>query len=108
MAKVKEITWQEAEDLIGHAVDRRRKYARDGKQLLEICRFTHSCSGCFESGDYGGNEHNYPWDDKAQCRLGSGCSECGHQGKVRQSMWVPYVTAERQRRASADHETPYV
>lgn len=108
MAKVKEITWQEAEKLIGHRVDRRRNYARNGKALLELARWTQSCSGCFEAGEYGGNEHNYPWDDKAQCRLGAGCHECGHQGKVRIGMWVPYVTAENQRKASADRESPHV
>lgn len=82
MAKVKEITWQQAEKLVGKRLDRRRRYARDGKILLELIHWTGSCSWCFEGGDY---------------HVGSGCSECGYQGKVRHSMWVPHTSAEAAR-----------
>lgn len=88
-----EIKWQEAEALAKERVDRRRRYARDDDKLLELCTFTTSCSGCFEGGEYGGLADNYDWDDKAQCRIGIGCSECGYHGKIRMAEWVPYVPA---------------
>jgi len=91
VSMVKEIAWPEAETLAGERVDRRRKYARDGKQLLESCHYTTACSGCFEAGEYGGLAHRYAWDEKAQCRIGFGCEECGYTGKRRWSWWVPYV-----------------
>ena len=55
-----------------------------------VVRFTDSCSGCFEAGDYMGNAHYYDYDDKAQCHVGSGCHECGYRGKVRRREWVPF------------------
>lgn len=91
---VVEIDWREAEALVGERVDRRRSYARDGKKLLELCRWVWSCSGCFEAGEGNSNAHNYPWDRKAQCHIGSGCSECGYHGKVRRAQWVPFIRAE--------------
>lgn len=87
---VQEIDWREAESITGHRVDRRRAYARDDGQLLELCRGTISCSGCCESGEYGGLLHLYEWDAKAGCHVGGGCSECGHTGKRRLQIWVPY------------------
>ncbi len=54
--------------------------------------FTESCSGCYEPGEYGANDHLYPWDDKAQCRVGAGCQECGYTGKRRVSMLLPTST----------------
>lgn len=56
-----------------------------------VARWTESCSGCFESGDYGGNAHNYPYDQKAQCYIGAGCEECGYTGKRRGAQWVPFL-----------------
>jgi hypothetical protein len=44
---------------------------------------TMPCSGCYEPGEYGGNEHLYQWDAKARCRVGAGCRECGYTGKRR-------------------------
>jgi len=44
--------------------------------------FTRSCTGCFESED-GHPVGEYPWDSKANCYIGSGCSECGYTGKRR-------------------------
>lgn len=75
-------------------LDRRRSYARDGRLLLELCRFTQSCSGCFEGGECMGLAHNYIYDDKAQCHIGIGCHECGYRGKVRRSEWVPSVVIQ--------------
>lgn len=58
-----------------------------------VVRWTASCTGCFESGEYGSLEAFYPWDEKAKCRIGAGCSECGHTGKVRQEHWEPFDSA---------------
>ena len=108
MARWREITWQEAEALIGRRVDRRRKYARDGKVLEEMICVTRHCTGCFETGDYGSGSENYPWDEKAQCRVGAGCSECGYTGKRREVYWAPYHICERQRKSAADRESSHV
>ncbi|ADJ24795.1 hypothetical protein Hden_3000 [Hyphomicrobium denitrificans ATCC 51888] len=95
--KIRDISAREAERILGHRVDRRRKYAFDPKPaygmpcVLQIVRWTDSCSGCFEGGEYGGLAHNYDWDDSAQCRVGIGCDECGYSGKVRREEWVPYL-----------------
>jgi len=48
---------------------------------------TQPYSGCFSAGEYGGNEHNYPYDAKAGCRVGAGCHECGYTGK-RRTYWA--------------------
>lgn len=53
-------------------------------------RWTESCTGCLESGEYGGNEHYYHYDTKARCHVGSGCDECGYTGKRRENHWVPF------------------
>lgn len=45
--------------------------------------WTSECSGCFEGGENGGLAENYPWDEKAKCRIGMGCQECGYTGKRR-------------------------
>lgn len=88
---VRAITWRQAERIYGMRLDRRRRYALDGKRLLETITHTQSCSGCFEGGEYMGLAHNYLYDDKANCRVGSGCSECGHTGKRRFTEYVPFT-----------------
>jgi hypothetical protein len=55
-----------------------------------VIQGTESCSGCYEPGEYGAFEEHYPWDRKAQCRIGSGCHECGYRGKVRFRYWMPF------------------
>jgi len=47
---------------------------------------TLPCSGCYSAGEYGGSEHNYPYDG---CRLGAGCHECGYTGKRRTYFAMP-------------------
>lgn len=65
----------------------RRRYVRliDGTRVLvvpfngqdgHIVRWTTSCSGCDEIGEYANGR-------------GSGCSECGYTGKRRREEWVP-------------------
>jgi hypothetical protein len=72
---------------------RRRVALLNGKDGY-VVRWTESCSGCLESGECGGNEHSYPYDNKAQCRVGAGCDECGHTGKRRREWWVPFDPAD--------------
>ena len=62
--------------------------------MCEVLKYTTSCSGCMESGEYGGNLHNYRWDEKAQCHIGDGCHECGYTGKRRETLYIPIGTKE--------------
>lgn len=41
------------------------------------------CTGCYEGGENDGMAHLYPYDEKAECRVGAGCEECGYTGKRR-------------------------
>lgn len=59
----------------------------DGERC-RLTKWTDSCSGCFEFNE-GLGLSDYPIDKKHNIHLGSGCSECGYQGKVRHEMWVP-------------------
>lgn len=96
---MKEITIEEAEKIYGGRLDRRRLYATtdDGKpcestgyKIFSLGKFTQSCSGCFETGDYMSGAENYPYDEKNHCYIGSGCDECGYTGKRRNVMWLPH------------------
>lgn len=89
--KVRPIDWRTAEHLVRHRVDRRRSYAREANDVLMLCSFTISCSGCCEGGEYGGLLHHYEYDEKAGCHIGGGCRECGYTGKRRWAQWVPYL-----------------
>lgn len=55
-----------------------------------IARWTEACSGCFEAGDYNGLAQNYAFDEKAGCRVGIGCDECGYTGKRRSEWFIPF------------------
>jgi hypothetical protein len=59
-----------------------------------VDQFTRACSGCYEPGDYGARVADYPWDEKAQCRVGSGCKECGYTGKRVDRFWLPFDPRE--------------
>lgn len=61
----------------------------DAGVMCEVLKFTTSCSGCFELGDYGSGSENYMWDEKAQCYRGDGCHECGYTGKRRETLYIP-------------------
>jgi hypothetical protein len=50
---------------------------------------TEACSGCFEPGECMGLAHHYGYDNKVECHVGAGCSECGYTGKRRQRFWCP-------------------
>lgn len=68
-------TFEAADALAGHRVDRRKNYAIVKGKLCELAEWTAACSGC--TGEYGPDR-------------GSGCHECGFTGRSRQAMWVPY------------------
>jgi hypothetical protein len=54
-----------------------------------VVRWTQSCSGCHETNE-GYETGLYPYDEKAQCYVGAGCSECGYTGKRRMEWWIPF------------------
>jgi len=86
---------EEAETLAGKRLDRRRRYFLstpygEKPQVCYLGWYTMSCSGCFESGDYMGLAHNYPYDQKAKCHIGAGCEECGYTGKRRLPVYIPH------------------
>jgi len=56
----------------GKRLDRRRNYCIIRGEVCVAADWTRQCSGCD----------------------GSGCHECGHTGKRRESMWVPLWAEE--------------
>jgi len=84
----RQVSVNEAERLAGRRLDRRRSYAVIDGIVCELASWTDSCSGCFEGGEYMGLAHNYPYDERAGCYRGSGCTECGYTGKRILRMWV--------------------
>lgn len=88
----------EAEMHLGGRVDHRKAYFfTDNAEALEMFgggpvyeygEWTTSCSGCLETED-GHPVGSYPWDEKAKCRVGSGCEECGYTGKRRDGWFSP-------------------
>jgi len=85
------LTIDEVEKLLGRRIDRRKKYRVIDGEVCNLHSWTQSCSGCHETNE----GYNYPGTifDKNNIALGSGCSECGHQGKVRVLMWFPTLEA---------------
>lgn len=69
------LTIEKAEQLYGGKLDRRRKYFLWDGQVCADQSFTTSCSGCFESGEYGQNDSYYEYDKKAQCHVGRRCAQ---------------------------------
>jgi len=73
-------SWEEADELAGHKVDRRRRfcimaYDDEGVELCASVRWTYRCSGCTT--------------DVYDVR-GDGCHECGYRGVRRNGQWVPW------------------
>ncbi len=67
------LSWVEADERAGRRLDRRKSWAFVEGGLCESVSWSQSCSGC-----------TYGFEER-----GAGCPECGHQGRVRKSMWVP-------------------
>ena len=59
-------TYEKAEELCGHKLDRRKNYCIINGEVCDSGSWTQECSGCD----------------------GAGCDECGYQGKTRESMWL--------------------
>lgn len=72
-------TWDEAEALAGHHLDRRKAYMIIHEQVCELSSWTAACTGCAcDCGD------GYPCSHGA-----AGCSECGYTGRRRWHAWSP-------------------
>lgn len=86
----------DAEKIIGHRLDRRRKYARtdDGRPddsgftVFVAGSFPVTCGGCNEG--LGGPHH-----PRYHVSLGMGCPECGYHGFRICRMWFPAVPTAR-------------
>lgn len=75
-------TYEEAERIVGHRLDRRKAYCIINGQVCESASWTQCCSGCADD------------RENVSCDRGMGCHECGYQGVVRTSMWFPVDGAE--------------
>lgn len=84
-----------------HDGRRYRVVMREGFEGF-VVRWTATCTGCFNTEDGQPVGCYYPFDDKAKCYVGAGCSECGGRGKVRQSHWIPFDAAAWRRYDEAD------
>lgn len=102
---MRRISWQLAEKIMGCRLDRRKRYRYVGRKHRDFwgclvvvdSGYTGSCSGCYESGECGGMEHWYEWDEKAKCRKGAGCDECGYTGKRVHHFAAPALSLEFER-----------
>ncbi|GLC92335.1 hypothetical protein Tamer19_17430 [Cupriavidus sp. TA19] len=65
-------TYEAAEAIAGRKLDRRVNYAIIEGEVHSACNWSSTCSGC----------------------EGHGCSECGHHGVSRNSVWVPLLPKE--------------
>lgn len=84
-------TYDAAEAIAGHHLDRRKNYAIIWGDVCEVVQWSDSCSGCTESPEDLGRDFR-----------GVGCRECGYTGRRRSAMFVPAVLAHRvQRRERA-------
>lgn len=50
------------------------------EQRAENSGYWYTCSGCYEGGEYGGNNHNYHTSIIFNTKMGTGCPECGGLG----------------------------
>ena len=70
------LAWTDADLMAGQKLDRRKNWAFVEGTLCEAACWSSACSGCYEG--YDGDSSR-----------GSGCNECGYQGRVHNSAWVP-------------------
>jgi hypothetical protein len=70
------VTYERLERRFRRILDRRRNYCVVRGELCEAGHWSQECSGCY----------------------GSGCEECGYQGKIRVGMWIPVEVCEGLRR----------
>lgn len=90
MADWTKLTWHEAEKRTGCRLDRRRAYYANGAGVVVVEEALPSepCTGC----------HEYI-EGQCYCKtvpcVGSGCHECGYQGRVRQRLFMPVMAKDR-------------
>lgn len=77
------LAWIDAELKAGRRLDRRKSWAFVEGRLCETVSWSSACSGCYEGYD----------GDSAR---GTGCPECGYQGRVRNRAWVPASFSDKQ------------
>lgn len=70
------VAWPEADKRAGFRLDRRKNWAFVDGLICDSVSWSRACSGCYEGHD----------GDNAK---GTGCSECGYQGRARNTAWVP-------------------
>ena len=70
-------TYEAAEKIADHKLDRRRCYAIIEGDVHCLARWSSACTGCCDD-----NEYSAPY-------AGGGCPECGYQGRIINSMWIP-------------------
>ena len=64
-------------------LDRRRKYIQLNEGLFYSQKYSHPCSGCTETPEM----TNSP-------ERGSGCHECGYNGRVRDAVPIPVFMSD--------------
>lgn len=70
------LDWSSADARAGFRLDRRKAWAFVDGEVCSSVTISRACSGCYEGYD----------GDTAR---GLGCEECGYNGRVRWSAWVP-------------------
>lgn len=73
-------TFEQAEQLAGRRLDRRRNYAIFDGEVRESVSWSQACSGCYEG-----------WESAHS--KGHGCSECGYTGRRKCGHWVPLAAS---------------
>lgn len=85
------LTWQEAEEHTGCRLDRRRAYYANEAGIVHVEEVFESqpCTGCHEYID------GYcAYGCRGKC-CGSGCDECGYQGRVIPRWYMPVMAKDR-------------
>lgn len=82
------MSWPDADNRAGFRLDRRKAWCfipneQGLPDLCEAISWSSACSGCTEVPEMTSGPDR-----------GSGCSECGYTGRIRNAQWVPYARGE--------------
>lgn len=77
------ISWEEGDAKAGQRLDRRRNWCFIEDELCSTVSWSQACSGCYEG-----------WEGHNEGVRGMGCRECGYQGRVKNSCWVPHSDSD--------------
>lgn len=83
-------TYEAAEKIAGHKLDRRKNYAIIDGQVSESYVWSQACTGC----------KLFPTHDR-----GLGCDECGYTGRRRLGQWVPIKPRKMELRNALHNRT---